>query len=409
MNKHGMTPVLRRQTVIAQPHAITPTPTTLFSTKIECPPSCHHLFTRHRVRRRAFARPSLYHARMPSTQPLNVAVVGVGRMGRHHARVYHELPGAKLLAVVDADEDRGAALADKFGCDCLPDVHALLDQYPQTQAASVAVPTIGHKDVARPLIEHGIACLVEKPLAKDAATAHEMVELSRQHQILLQVGHTERFNPAVRAIKDWDILPRFIECDRVSPMTFRSVDVGVVFDMMIHDLDIVLNLAGRPVTNVHACGVSLLSEHEDVADARIEFEGGCVAKMTASRLAMKTERKLRVFSEAGYITLDYATKSGRAIRRTGNIEQLLEIREQIAAGADLSELNYAEVVAMEELVVDDEEPLRAELSNFIEAVRGEQLPEVDAEAGLAAVHLAEQVVAKIKAHEWAGLDLSKLI
>jgi len=271
------------------------------------------------------------------------------------------------------------------------------------------VPTVAHKAVAQQLIEHGTACLVEKPLAQDAATAHEMVELSRRHNVLLQVGHTERFNPAVRAIKDWDILPRFIECDRVSPMTFRSVDVGVVFDMMIHDLDIVLKLAGRPVKAVHACGVSLLSEHEDVADARIEFEGGCVAKMTASRLAMKTERKLRVFSEAGYISLDYATKSGRAIRRTGNIEQLLEIREQIARGADLSELDYADIVAMEELVVDDEEPLRAELTNFLEAVRGEELPEVDAEAGLAAVHLAEQVVEKIKTHEWAGLDPTKLV
>lgn len=346
---------------------------------------------------------------MGGSRPLDVAVIGVGRMGRHHARVYHELAGANLLTVVDADEDRGAALADKFGCDCLPDVAALLSTYPQVQAVSVAVPTVGHKAVAEPLIEAGVACLVEKPLAQDAATAHQMVELSRRHGVLLQVGHTERFNPAVRAIKDWRILPRFIECDRVSPMTFRSIDVGVVFDMMIHDLDIVLSMSNAPVKEIHACGVSLLSDHEDVADARIVFENGCVAKMTASRLALKTERKLRVFSEAGYISLDYASKTGRAIRRTGNIEQLLEVRDQIAHGADLSELDYHDLVAIEELVVDDEEPLRAELANFLDAVRGEQLPEVDAEAGLAAVDLAEQVVRTIRGHQWQGLDLSKLV
>lgn len=336
-------------------------------------------------------------------------MVGVGRMGRHHARVYHELPMAGLLAVVDADEDRGAAIADKFGCDCVPDVDQLLAKYPQVKAASVAVPTIFHEEVASKLMAAGVACLVEKPLAQNAQVAHRLAAKAREFGVLLQVGHTERFNPAVRAISDWDFRPRFIECDRVSPMTFRSVDVGVVFDMMIHDLDIVLKLASSPVAKVDACGVSILGEHEDIADARIVFEDGCVAKITASRLALKTERKLRVFSESGYASLDYATKSGRAIRRTGNIEQLLEIRQQLATGADLSELNYHDLVTIEELVINDEEPLLAELSNFLEASRGTELPEVDAEAGLAAVHLAERVVEVIKSHKWADLDLDRLI
>jgi predicted dehydrogenase len=342
--------------------------------------------------------------------PMPVAVVGVGRMGRHHARVYHELDQAKLLAVVDADEDRGAALADKFGCDCLTDVQQLLEKYPEVKAASVAVPTVYHEDVANTLMDAGVACLVEKPLAQNAEVAHRMAARAREKGVLIQVGHTERFNPAVRAIADWDFRPRFIECDRVSPMTFRSVDVGVVFDMMIHDLDIVLKLAGNSaVAKVEACGVSILGDHEDIADARIVFEDGCVAKLTASRLALKTERKLRVFSESGYVSLDYATKSGRAIRRTGNIEQLLEVRQQLADGHDLSELDYHDLVAIEELTINDEEPLLAELSNFIEAVRGQELPEVDAEAGLAAVHLAEQVVEVIQSHKWDGLDIKKLI
>lgn len=344
-----------------------------------------------------------------SNHVVPVAVIGVGRMGRHHARVYHELDRAALLAVVDADADRGEAIADKFGCDWVADVGGLLSKYPQVEAASVAVPTIFHEPVASTLLDHGVACLVEKPLAQNAQVAHRLAEKARQQQTLLQVGHTERFNPAVRAIADWDIRPRFIECDRVSPMTFRSIDVGVVFDMMIHDLDIVLKLARSPVRDIAACGVAVLGKHEDVADARIVFEDGCVAKLTASRLAMKTERKLRVFSEAGYITLDYAAKSGRAIRRTGNIEQLLEIREQLEAGHDLSELQYMDLLSIEELTINDEEPLRAELSNFLEAVRGEDRPEVDAEAGLAAVDLAEKVVQTIAAHHWEGIDLEHLI
>jgi len=338
-----------------------------------------------------------------------VAVIGVGRMGRHHARVYHELPHASLAAVVDADEDRGGAIADQFGCACYTELGAMLQAQPEVEAASVAVPTAEHEQVASALLERGVACLVEKPLAGSAEVAHRLVDRARRAGVLLQVGHTERFNPAVRAIADWDIVPRFIECDRVSPMTFRSVDVGVVFDMMIHDLDIVLKLAGSPLKEIRACGVSVLGANEDIADARIEFEDGCVAKLTASRLAMKTERKLRVFSEHGYVTLDYATKSGRAIRRTGNIEQLLEVRNQIADGLDLSDLDYQDLVTMEELTINDEEPLRAELSNFLDAVRGQTRPEVDAEAGLAAVNLAERVVAEIREHRWAGLDLDRLI
>jgi len=178
---------------------------------------------------------------------------------------------------------------------------------------------------------------------------------------------------------------------------------------MIHDLDIVLMLSQGKVAKVDACGVAVLSDNEDIAAARIVFDDGCVAKITASRLALKTERKLRVFSEAGYVSLDYATKTGRAIRRTGNIEQLLEVRSQIAEGADLSELNYHDLVAMEELTINDEEPLRAELTNFLKATQGADQPAVAGEAGLAAVDLAERVVRAIREHEWRGLDVKKLI
>jgi predicted dehydrogenase len=342
-----------------------------------------------------------------SAESIPVAVVGVGRMGRHHARIYHELPGAQLLAVVDADDDRAAALADQFTCDALPSVDALLDQFPGVRAVSVAVPTEHHEAVAAPLLSRGVACLIEKPLAGSVAVARRIVDLAHQHKTLVQVGHTERFNPAVRAIHSIDIAPRFIEVDRVSPMTFRSIDVSVVFDIMIHDLDIVLMLVKSPIKSIAACGVAVLGDTEDVADARIEFENGCVAKLTASRLALKTERKLRVFSETGYVSLNYAAKTGIAIQRTGNVDQLMAVRAQLEAGADLSDINYMDLVDVQELEIKEEEPLRAELSNFLDAVAGRAKPEVDAAAGFAAVEAAEKVVSAIRAHKWSGLESHK--
>jgi predicted dehydrogenase len=341
--------------------------------------------------------------------PVPVAVVGVGRMGRHHARIYHQLPGATLVGIVDADLERAGTLAEQYACDAFEDVESLLAACPQLRGVSIAVPTAVHEEVARPLLQRRIACLVEKPLAPSVADARRLVELARDHDALLQVGHTERFNPAVRAIADWDLTPRFIESDRVSPMSFRSIDVGVVFDMMIHDLDIILMMVRSELKEVRACGVSVLGQHEDIADARLEFADGCVAKITASRLALKTERKLRVFSESGYISLDYAAKSGMAIQRTGNVDQLRELRKQIATGADLSDLDYTDLVNIQPLTINDEEPLRAELENFLAAIAGHSRPAVDAAAGLAAVEVAEQVVEQIRRHQWTGIDLERLV
>ncbi|MHC4996917.1 MAG: Gfo/Idh/MocA family protein, partial [Planctomycetota bacterium] len=246
----------------------------------------------------------------PTPEPTPVAVIGVGRMGRHHARIYHQLPQAELLAVVDADADRAGALADEYGCDALESVERLLEKYPRVKACSVAAPTIYHQAIAEPLLRHKVACLIEKPLAQSVEVAEQIVQVGRENDTLVQVGHTERFNPAFRAIADLDITPRFIEVDRISPMTFRSTDVGVVFDMMIHDLDIVLMLTGQDPEDIRAAGVNLLGRHEDVANARLQFPNGCVANITASRVAMKTERRLRLFSESAYISLNFANKSG---------------------------------------------------------------------------------------------------
>ncbi len=344
-----------------------------------------------------------------TSEKLRVAVVGVGRMGRHHARVYSEMPNVELVGVADADPERRADAAEARGCPTFETVEELLSA--GAQAVTIAVPTVHHLAAARPLLEAGVGCLVEKPLAPDAATAAELKAMADASGTVLQVGHTERYNPAVRALEAERaraeaegrpaIHPRFIEVHRVSPMTFRSVDVGVVFDMMIHDLDVVLSLVGGcDPSGVQAAGVSVLTEHEDVANARLTFDtaaGPCIANITASRLAFKTERKIRIIAEDAYVSIDYAAKSGVLVRRTANEVQLDEVRAALREGKDLSDLDYHELVAIEQLQIDDAEPLRAQAEDFVRAVQTGERPPVDAAAGLAAVKAAERITEAARA------------
>jgi len=338
-----------------------------------------------------------------TNEPLPVGVVGVGRMGRHHARVLSEMPGVTLLGVVDADPERREDAAEQRGCRAMGTVDELLAA--GAKAAVIAVPTVHHLAAARPLLEAGVGCLIEKPLAPDGETAREIKALAESTGAALQVGHTERYNPAVRALEAEraraaaegrpGIFPRFIEVHRVSPMTFRSVDVGVVFDMMIHDLDVVLNLVGgAEPADIQAAGVSVLTDHEDVANARLTFDtpaGPCIANITASRLAFKTERKIRIIAEDAYVSIDYAKKAGVVIRKTANEVQLAEVRDALRAGHDLSDLDYSELVTIDNLEIDDAEPLRKQAEDFIRAVRTGEQPPVDAAAGLAAVSAAERI------------------
>jgi predicted dehydrogenase len=253
-------------------------------------------------------------------------------------------------------------------------------------------------------LPRGIACLIEKPLAASSTEAASIARLAAEHSTLCQVGHTERFNPAVRAVVEMDLRPRFIEIDRVAPMSFRSVDVGVVFDLMIHDLDIVLMMTRAPLVDVRAVGVGVLTEHEDVANARLLFADGCVANLTCSRLALKTERKLRVFSESAYLTLDFAKRSGMLVSTNDHQEVLQRVRERLSRGEDLSGLDYMGLVQMHPLQIPEEDALQAELTHFLHCVRSGEAPRVDAEAGRAAVDAAEQVVNALRAHHWDGIE-----
>ena len=331
-----------------------------------------------------------------NTTPLAVGVIGCGRMGQLHARVYGQMPQVRLVGVYDADADVACATRDKFGGEVFGSVEALAER---VQAVTIAAPTQFHAAVAEPLLRRGVACLIEKPIAKDVDDARQIVQWAKEHNAVVQVGHIERFNPIVRSMSKVGALePRFIEVIRISPLTFRSIDVGVVLDVMIHDIDIVLQLARSKVARIDAVGVSVIGGVEDICNARLTFENGCVANMTASRLALKTERKLRVFSPNAYVSIDYQKKHGVVARKTENLNAIRDAVAQIRSGEieDLSQLNFMELVNVEELTIEDDvEPLRAELDAFVASVTRGAPVAVSAEDGLAAVEVAAQIVQAI--------------
>jgi predicted dehydrogenase len=342
-----------------------------------------------------------------NNRPLRCGAVGVGRMGQHHARVYAEMEGIELVGVVDANLDRAKEIAEKFGCRAFGTEAELLAA--GVDAVSIAVPTTFHLKSATPFLEAGVACLIEKPLAQSGDEAQQIKKIAEKHDACLMVGHIERFNPIMRAMQKATegtgepITPSFIEVHRVSPMSFRSMDIGVVMDMMIHDLDVVLMLmGGREPDEVQASGVAVVSEFEDLCNARLvwnrsEEEGGgqCVANVTASRLAMKTERVTRITGENGYIKIDYAAKTGTLIRKNANEIQMREVREQLRSGADLTDMDWTELVNIEPLEIDGGEPIVKEIEAFLDAVRSGESPAINAEAGFANVRTAERIVAAI--------------
>lgn len=331
-----------------------------------------------------------------------VAVVGVGRMGKLHARVLHEMDGAELAAVVDTNEAAARSVARQRDCAALTDP---ADAVELADAAIIAVPTLEHAAAAGPFIDAGKPVLIEKPLTADPAAGEELLARAERSGASVQVGHTERFNPAVVALRKYDIHPKFIEAHRISPFTFRSADVGVVLDMMIHDIDLVLMLARGHVEEVRAIGVNVIGEPEDICNARLTFDNGCVANVTGSRLAIKTERKMRIFSEEAYVSVDYGKKVGLVVQRSQNLDLI-----QMARDMDLEDLaemaetiDYTKLLKVEELVVDDStEPLRRQAEAFRDTVVNGAEPVVPAREGLEAVRVAAQVVESLKTHRWDG-------
>ena len=320
---------------------------------------------------------------------IDVAVIGVGAFGRNHARIYRQLAqqgeAIRLVGVVDPDLTRADAAARDFGCRAFGSVEQLITTHSEVQAASVAVPTVQHLPITRVLMEAGVDVLVEKPLASSLPEADELIHLAKSLGRIGQVGHLERFNPAVRAAAPLITQPMFFEVHRLSVFTPRSLDVDVVLDLMIHDLDIVLSLVKSPVKEVRAVGLPILSGKTDIANVRMEFESGCVANFTASRVSTERVRKLRLFQPRQYVSLDY----GRQDVLVFSVGE-----EGMAAGTP--SVNPQIKVAKPSIVA--EEPLQAELRSFLRSVRTRSKPQVSFEDGRRALAVALDIVAAIREH-----------
>ncbi len=299
---------------------------------------------------------------------VRVGVVGVGHLGQHHARLLADLPGVRFVGLVDASGARATEIAARSGARIFPDVLSLAGE---VDAVTVAVPTDAHLAVAAPLLERRIATLVEKPIAPTLETASALVALAARHGVILAAGHTERFNPAIEAASAVIRQPQFIQVTRVSPFPERSLDIDVVFDLMIHDLDLLLALVDAPVTRIEAVGTSVLTSRTDFATARLVFASGCVAHVTASRVSQERERSWRVVQPDAFLHIDCA---GRTVDMTR-----------------VDRSGTHPVLRPERLVVREQEPLRAELADFVDAVRERRAPRVSGEAGRDAIALATRV------------------
>ena len=323
-----------------------------------------------------------------------VAVVGVGAFGRHHARIYGELAEAGeavLVGLVDTDIERAREHAARWG---VPAVERVEELPEAPDAVTVAVPTSAHRTVAEPLLRRGIHCLVEKPIAASLADAQALVEAAKQGGATLQVGHVERFNPVMAAVERLDLRPPvFLEVHRLAPFAFRSEDVGVVLDLMIHDLDIVLHLVGEAPSRVDAVGVPVLGPREDIANARLVFPSGSVANVTASRVSMQRMRKIRVFSPDAYVSLDYDRRQALLVRKAADAVAAPPSPAEARAAADFGSLFRSEM-----LPIDEAEPLKEELRSFLDAVRRGVRPRVPGEEGARALALAERILRAIAGH-----------
>jgi predicted dehydrogenase len=303
---------------------------------------------------------------------LRTGVVGVGYLGGFHAQKYAVQPNVKLVAVVDTDPARAKEVAAECHTRAAIDYRDLFDQ---VDCVSVAVPTQLHYVVARDFLTHGIDVLVEKPLTATAAEGRELVEIAARNNRIIQVGHLERFNPALRSLTGILTAPRFIECHRVAPFVERGTDVDVVRDLMIHDLDVILSLVRSPVTSMEAFGVPVLTAEPDIANARLRFASGCIANITASRVALKRERKMRIFQPDTYLVVDYGEHRIRICRR-----------EPASQTGELPNLSY------EEREVSGEDALEEEIRAFLRAVRERSEPVVSGRDGLQALEVAEQII-----------------
>ena len=344
---------------------------------------------------------AIHHPPAP-VQKVRVSVLGTGSLGKEHVRLYAELAAAgqvEFVGVYDLANESAARLAEKYR---LRQFASLAEAAAASDALSIVTPTTTHFSLAQTLLKQGKHVLVEKPMTENGAQATELIQLAQQHSCVLQVGHVERFNPVFNYLETVATMPRFIETHRLSPYPARSTDIGVVLDLMIHDLDVVLAFVKSPVTSVDAVGIPVLSATEDIANARLRFANGCVANLTASRVSPERMRKIRVFSggpATSYISLDYRAQEGFIYRIARDGEEESSILKKLLRAKDstiVSEFGGKKIVR-EPVPIAKEEPLKLELQHFVECVRARRTPMVSGASAKLALDLALEITRQIQA------------
>jgi predicted dehydrogenase len=325
-----------------------------------------------------------------SKEKVACGVAGVGSLGQHHARIYASMPRVELAGVYDADENRALEISARHGCRrfaTLQELGAACD------AVSVVVPTDRHEQVALPLLDQGCHLLIEKPICASLEEAERVLAAAERHGSIVQVGHVEHFNPVMAFLEKEADRPRYITAERLAPYQIRGTEVGVVLDLMIHDIGIVLALVKSPIARIDSVGISVLSKTEDIANARIEFESGCVANLSASRMSLKKAREIRIFQDNAYLSLDFMNQAGHLVRKSDLIAYGLKMKIGLAKPGDASS------IPVQEIPIEKGEPLALELAHFVESVASARQPKVGAALGKSALAVAIAITDQIRARK----------
>lgn len=340
---------------------------------------------------------------------MKLAVVGVGALGRHHARILSSFPDVELVAVAEPHETQGRTVAEACQCEWVVDYRSLLNR---VEAVSIVVPTFLHRKVAVEFLQRGIPVLVEKPIASSLDDGHAILETATENSAPVQVGHIERFNPAFRALADRVKSPKYIRAERFSNYAFRSMDIGVVHDLMIHDIELTQHLVQSDFVSVEAFGVSLVGGHEDAVQARVRFANGCIADLSANRVCPSATRSMQVWSARGCVTADL---HNRTVTSFGAAPAMLagQLPYDLGCqkGADINLLKsqmFSKFISTETLTIEPVDALTLELRSFLDAVRNGTRPEVDGLAGLRAIELADAILKSVACHRWDGISSDRV-
>ena len=320
---------------------------------------------------------------------IKIAVIGVGHLGKNHAKHLSKIPGCTLVGVVDTNQKAADEIAQLYQTKAYTDYKKVLRH---VDAVSIATPTVAHYQVARKALSKGIHTFIEKPISTTVLEANKLISLAEKYQAVLQVGHIERFNPAFVAAKEYLQNPKFIECHRLSSFSFRSIDIDIVLDLMIHDIDLILSIVKSPVKKVDAVGVKIISEKNDLANARLVFENGCVANLTASRASDKAMRKMRIFTGTTYASIDFAEKTASVYERKGDLSTLAA---NPPPGFNPKEFMLDKFINVRNLTITPYDQLEQELTSFVESIQNNKTPVVSGADGRDALAICHKILAKL--------------